>query len=427
MEPTALTGLTPTGPTEPTPTAPTAKTEPTPPCADAPDALSELIGQGATADFLARSFGRDLWRARLEPAVAQSFFGWPQLNSAIAEHRLGSPRLRLERAAKDVSREALTPRRTRRGETLHDLDVAGMNQALRDGATLILDAAHELSPPLQRLCAGLAAQFVCAVQTNLYACWGTTQGFDIHWDDPDVFVLQVEGRKTWRLYGSTRPWPTRLDFHGDHPKPEEPLEELVLTPGDVLYLPRGYWHAAVGRGEPTLHLTIGLTRKTGADFVQWLAEHALSDAAFRADLPLELEDTALAARIGELMRKLGEAEPAELARSYRRRVESAQGQRPKLSFPHIGRPDEPLPPDTRLRLADGVARLSPSERPDFVVLSWRGVEFTLAEDLAPALRRLVERRFVTLAEMQALLPDREQALADDLMHELLGRGVLVAA
>lgn len=385
-----------------------------------------MLGQDA-GPFLATAFGRDAWRGALEPETARAWFGWETLNRALAEHRLGPPRLRLERAAQDVTRSAIRPRRTRRGETLHDLDVAALNGALRDGATLILDAAHELSPPLQRLCAGLAAEFACAVQTNLYACWGTTQGFDIHWDDHDVFVLQVEGRKTWRLYGSTREAPTRLDFHADHPKPEDPLEEIVLGPGDLLYLPRGYWHAAVGRGEPSLHLTIGLTRRTGVDFVHWLADRSLAEAPFRADLPLEQDDDALGARLADLMARLAKADPAGLARAYRRHVEAASAHRPKLSFPFIGRPEEPLADDTRLVLADGAARLTASDRPGFVLLSWRGVEITLAGELAPALHRLVARRTVTPAELKAFLPRREHLLVDDLVHDLIGRGVLVAA
>lgn len=371
-------------------------------------------------------FGRDAWRTRLEPAAARGYFGWDRLNQALAEHRLGPPRLRLERAGRDVTREAGKARRTGRGESLHDLDVAELTAALRGGATLILDAAHEMSPALQRLCAGLAAEFACAVQANLYACWGAVQGFDVHWDDHDVFVLQVEGRKTWRLYGATRPAPTRRDFHAEHPKPAEPREEIVLEPGDLLYLPRGHWHAAVGRGEPTLHLTIGLTRKTGADFLHWLADRSLSDAAVRTDLPLEQDDTALAARLGSLLQSLGEADPAELAQAYRRHVEAGQTQRPKLSFPFIGQSDEPLDADMRLVLADGAASLRPAERTGYVVLRWRGVDFTLAGELEPALRRLVRRQAATVAEIRTLVGERERALADDLVRELLARGALVA-
>lgn len=434
MRVTEATGPTETIPTEPmapTPTArtgpiPTERTGPTPPPAEPPRALAELIGQAAAADFLATSFGRDVWRIRLEPAAARAYFGWERLNAALAEHRLGPPRLRLERAGQDVTRSAGKPRRTRRGESLYDLDVAGLNGALRDGATLILDAAHELSPPLQRLCAGLAADYTCAVQANLYACWGTTQGFDIHWDDHDVFVLQVEGRKTWRLYGPRRASPTRLDFHAEHPKPSAPIKEIVLEAGDLLYLPRGYWHAAVGCGEPTLHLTIGLTRKTGADFLHWLADRSVSDAAFRADLPFEQGDPAMADRLADLLRSIGDSDPAELARAYRRHVEAAQAQRPKLSFPLIGQPHEPLDPGTRLTLADGPATLRPAEGAGYVVLRWRGVDFTLAEELAPALRRLADRQTVTLAEFRDLMAERERPLADDLVHELIGRGVLAA-
>ena len=373
------------------------------------------------APFVGRFFGKDAYRGRT--AAGADLFDWARLNDAIAEHRLAPPRLRLEQAGGDVSKGLFTSRTTRRGAVLQDLDPAVLNARLRDGATLILDAAHELSPPLRRLCEALAAEFVCAVQANLYACWGVTQGFDVHWDDHDVFVVQIAGGKRWALYGSTRPWPSRRDDHAAHPRPERPIEEIVLEPGDLLYLPRGYWHAAVGLGEPTMHLTIGLTRKTGGDFLRWLADHCLSEAAVRADLPLEQDDAALGARVADLLAQLAARPADELARLYRRHVEAGQAYRPQLAFPFIGAEPQRPGPTARLRLAPGVARLEPGSDATCVVLSWRGTEFTVAAALAGPLRRLVAGEAVPVQAFDAAVgrPAHVQAF----LAGMLSRGVFL--
>jgi hypothetical protein len=89
-------------------------------------------------------------------------------------------------------------------------------------------------------------------EVNLY--WtGTsaTNGFHPHWDNQDVFVLQLQGTKRWRVY---EPGPIKLPF-GRH-KPEdwsnnealahapeaEPILDLELKPGTnslvVAFVPR---------------------------------------------------------------------------------------------------------------------------------------------------------------------------------------------
>lgn len=427
--PTEPMGRTPTARTETIPTAPTrtARTEPTGlPGPSEPAgsfrALAGLIGAEAIAHFLADRLGVDAYRTAIGPEAARGLFGWPELNAALAEHRLAPPRMRLERAGADATAGLFRTRGPRRGATLHDLDAGVLNARLRDGATLIIDAVNELNPPLQALCEGLAAEFACACQANLYACWGTTQGFDIHWDDHDVFVVQVEGRKRWRLYGSTRPAPTRRDLHAEHPRPDEVLDEIVLAPGDVLYLPRGYWHAAVGQGEPTLHLTIGLTRKSGSDFLHWLADHALAEAAVRTDLPLERDDAALGAWIGGLLASLATRDPDGLAQAYRRHVEAQQTHRPRLSFPLIGAEYEQAP-GALVRLAPGPATLRAES--DAVVLRWRGTDFRIAAALEAPLRALAQGEALGVAAIVDAAPPSVRAQVEPFLAEMVGRGVFV--
>jgi hypothetical protein len=402
------------GRTEPTATGPTAPETST---------LATLIGAAEAACLLHSAFGKDPFRTHVASGAVGELFGWRQLNAALAEHRLVPPRLRLERGGQDISNTVFRARRTRRGAQMQDLDPAALMAGLREGATLIVDAVNEISPPLQRLCAGLSAEFAASCQANLYASWGATQGFDVHWDDHEVFVLQLEGRKEWALYGVTERWPTRRGAGADAPRPETPVERFVLGPGEVLYLPRGCWHAAVGLGEPTLHLTVGLTRKSGADLLHWLADELLTEDLVRADLPFEAGPVRLGERVAELLARVAAQDPQGLAARYRRQVEAGLVQRPQLSFPHIGEETRELGPDEQIRLAAGPARLRPA--PEGLVLSWRGVEFTVAPALAAPLRRLVAGEMVSLGDFRAATPGAGSEGLQTFLREMVRRGAFV--
>lgn len=382
--------------------------------------LAGLIGAGGVPNFLVHALGQDRHLATMPPRAAKELFGWPALNAALAEHRLAPPRLRLERGG-DVTQGVFTSRQSRRGTVLRDLDPTVLMARLREGATLIVDAVNELSPPLRTLCEGLAREFSASCQANLYACWGVSQGFDVHWDDHDVFIVQIEGSKSWRLYGSTLAAPTRRGPEQTQQRPEEPLESRVLRPGDVLYLPRGYWHAAVGCGEPSLHITIGLTRKTGGDFLSWLSGRALSQTIVRRDLPLEADDAVLGGHLAAVMSSALAGDPGELARLYRRHVEANQVHRPALSFPFIG--GETVDPRNQIVLTSGARRLSASVDDGPLLFSWRGVVFSLARELEGPLRGLMSGAPMTIAEFTAQTELSAQPGVPAFISEMVERGV----
>jgi hypothetical protein len=191
----------------------------------------------------------------------------------------------------------------------------------------------------------------------------------------------------------------------------------------VLYLPRGHWHAAVGLGEPSLHLTIGLTRKTGADLLHWLADEALTQEPGRADLPFEAGDEAVAERLAPLLRRLAGGDMTELARRYRRHVEAMLPQRPALCFPLIGLAEVPLPAAAELALAPGPARLRRLEGD--LVLSWRGVEFSLSPQMEAPVRRLVAGEVVCVHDFGRAAPAASEPRVQDFLGEMLRRGAFV--
>ncbi|HEX2559179.1 JmjC domain-containing protein [Phenylobacterium sp.] len=297
-----------------------------------------------------------------------------------------------------------------------------MTKALRDGATLILNAAQDASPNLRDLCESLAAEFACVCQANLYACWRSRPGFDVHWDDHDVIVVQAEGRKRWSLYGATREAPLVRGDPADHRPPSSSGQDLVLEAGDVLYLPRGVWHAALGVDEPSLHLTIGLTRRTGADFFHWLADTLAEEALVRRDLPFEEGERALANRLSDLLALAAQADPADLARRYRRDLDAAYRAAPRLSFPAIGGVDTTPSEQDEVWLAPGPASLAPADASGAVVLSWRGDRFTISGRLQRVLSQLVSGQAVRFGDLAACA-EPEETLT--FVREMVRRGVFL--
>ena len=159
------------------------------------------------------------------------------------------------------------------------------------GATLVLQGLHRTWEPVIDFAAALAAQLGHPAQVNAYLTPSQSTGFAPHYDVHDVFVLQLAGRKRWRIHEPVltaplrdQPWDDRRAEVAARAA-EEPLLDVVLEPGDALYLPRGYLHAATALGGVSGHLTVGVQPVTRA----FLAEQVLAlldeDPALRASLP----------------------------------------------------------------------------------------------------------------------------------------------
>ena len=155
-----------------------------------------------------------------------------------------------------------------------------------DGATVIFNQLHARVPALARLCVALGRRFSSRVQTNVYLTPPDAQGFAPHWDTHDVFVLQISGTKRWSIY-DTR---VRLPLRGQRFEPGAPpgdvRDEFELGPGSAVYLPRGLMHSARSIDQASLHVTLGLTAFTWAEFlVESVAAAALEEESLRRNLP----------------------------------------------------------------------------------------------------------------------------------------------
>jgi bifunctional lysine-specific demethylase and histidyl-hydroxylase NO66 len=113
------------------------------------------------------------------------------------------------------------------------------------------------------------------------------QGFAPHYDDVDVFILQVSGRKRWRAYAplpeSALPRFSSRDFVESQDDLGKAILDGVLAPGDILYLPRGTIHQAESlQSEHSLHLTLSSHQRCAwLDFMNTACQVLFRCSCFR--------------------------------------------------------------------------------------------------------------------------------------------------
>ena len=102
-------------------------------------------------------------------------------------------------------------------------------------------------------------------------------GVGPHFDSYDVFLLQAQGRRRWRV-GRQRDLALREDLPLKVLAHFEPEEEHLLEPGDMLYLPPGYAHDGVADGECQTY-SIGFRAPSRGELARELLQRLGEDAA----------------------------------------------------------------------------------------------------------------------------------------------------
>uniref|UniRef100_A0A1E1XC42 Bifunctional lysine-specific demethylase and histidyl-hydroxylase n=1 Tax=Amblyomma aureolatum TaxID=187763 RepID=A0A1E1XC42_9ACAR len=167
--------------------------------------------------------------------------------------------------------------------------------AFQKGCSVRLLNPQTYSRAVWRLCSVLQEFFGSFVGANLYLTPAGSQGFAPHYDDIEAFVVQLEGRKCWRLYAPRDPSEELPRFSSGNFSPDEvgkPILEAVLEPGDLLYFPRGIIHQAYTPEDVhSLHLTLSTCqRNTWGDLFEKMIPRAVQlameeDVEFRKSLP----------------------------------------------------------------------------------------------------------------------------------------------
>jgi len=222
--------------------------------------LNHLLGLPPSSDFLSKvwptnHYGFDGPLDRF-PGIAQA----PQLSSI--ESVLNSPHQRLRVFFRNA-------------DGSHGEDYVSPQQAYdlfkrKQVDTIVVDGVHWGIPPLADTL--LTMQEDLKTPQSLVQCTAYISpkghGTQMHFDQQEVFFLQILGNKRWRVAPNNQvKWPLSPFFGYPYMSPDleqildgEPVQlpeeiiEVEMTPGSAFFLPRGYWHSSYAH-EDSLAIT----------------------------------------------------------------------------------------------------------------------------------------------------------------------------
>ncbi|XP_072022623.1 ribosomal oxygenase 2-like [Amphiura filiformis] len=164
----------------------------------------------------------------------------------------------------------------------------------KDKATVQFHQPQCFQDELWRINEHLESFFHSLVGANVYMTPQDSQGLAPHYDDVDVFILQLEGCKHWQLHKPPTKLPRDYSQDLDQSTIGKPTHDITLKPGDLLYFPRGTIHYAMTPADSpshSTHVTISTYQRSSWGDLLSLAlpdilQDALdSDVAFRKGLP----------------------------------------------------------------------------------------------------------------------------------------------
>lgn len=180
---------------------------------------------------------------------------------------------------------------------------------LRRGATLVANDIDQLTPALRAFAGAMEQALGGKVQGNLYLSSKRKQGFRVHYDTHDVFAVHVMGEKRWFVFEGRAEAPIAHPMFKSQPQDHHDRakgalwKEVRLTPGDLLYLPRGQYHYALAEDGPCAHIAFGVTYPIGLDVVSYLFERMVAEPVARHNLP-QGDPAALVQRLRELAERI---------------------------------------------------------------------------------------------------------------------------
>lgn len=193
------------------------------------------------------------------------------LDHMVSSTGLSTASLRIVRDGATLPASSYTvapPRRSRAGDP--QVSAARVYEHFYEGATIVLESLHRYWPPLTDFCRDLELALGHRLQVNAYITPPGSQGFAVHRDDHDVFVLQTSGSKSWMVY--------------DRDEDDVLLVDEVLERGAALYIPEGFPHAARTGQSASAHLTVGVITHEASEVVRALTRLAEDEPVFRARL-----------------------------------------------------------------------------------------------------------------------------------------------
>ena len=283
--------------------------------------LAELLAPVSPETFFAEYHDKQPLHVKGGAAKFAAVLGWRGINRLLdMTHAWSSQSLKLYLDGTPIPAEQYcVSALSRDSQTLMQPDAAKLAQHIARGCSVVMNDVDSLTPGLAGVSAALEGAGLGKAQANVYISWQSHKAFPAHYDTHDVWAVQVEGEKTWNIWEGRAEWPIshpvfRSQDQAHHEQAKGRLrEKVLLKTGDLLYLPRGWYHDALAEAPASVHVAYGAHAVLGMDVMNILMERVLYETSFRQPLPRQdgsaAAKFALTQRVGQMGAKL-----AELAR-----------------------------------------------------------------------------------------------------------------
>jgi ribosomal protein L16 Arg81 hydroxylase len=402
--------------------------------------LAALLAPITPEQFFTEHYDKAPLHVRGDPAKFAQVLSWRQINRLLdMTHIWSAASLKLVMDSQAIPPEQFCTRAMGRdGGQLLQPDAKLVQAWIAKGASVVMNDVDSLTPGLASVSNALESAGLGKAQANVYISWQSHKAFRTHYDTHDVWAVQVEGEKDWNIWEGRAEWPIPHPiFKGQpqahHDQARGTLRGVVkMKPGDLLYLPRGWYHDALAEAPASVHVAYGVHAPLGMDFLNILMERALHDADFRKPLPRQDGSApakfALTQRAGLLGQRLAEfAKDPKVMEALAHTVAThrfSRGGFDVLAARGMGSSAAPAGADGAAAFRVVAAGAKPVRRgAEWVVKTATGA-LALTPPEAEAAAWLLARPDITAPELSRAHPAVE---ADALLGKLAGGGLLVAA
>jgi hypothetical protein len=169
------------------------------------------------------------------------------------------------------------------------VDLHVLQQHLENGAACVLEGIDILEPEINALATALdRAHAATFCNATVFFSQRGNEAYRGHLDTDDVLVVHLAGEKRWRIYRRTPP--RRINLADLDDAQMGPVEaEVVMRPGDVMYLRNFTPHRVETLSPYSLHLSFDLCdRQPSIELaLQMLLRHYDRDSSPRPTPPRE--------------------------------------------------------------------------------------------------------------------------------------------
>ena len=190
-------------------------------------------------------------------------------------------------------------------------DVKKVENWISKGSSVVLTEIENLTNNLQNVVNSLQVLTNGKCQGNLYFSMKSRQAFGPHCDDHDVFAIHFEGEKVWNIYENVENNPINHPIFKYNAQERERragklIEQIVMKPGDLLYLPRGQYHDALASKNGAIHIAFGLTYFKPMDLLSLLWEKFVLNEHMRKDFDKDISNENIKIQLKKISHELSD-------------------------------------------------------------------------------------------------------------------------